>query len=416
MKIKISVGVALMLFVTSSVLPCRMLGLIALPDHSLSTLELNGNFHPYLEAELEEFRLQGGSGSWPYSNQDGWAMTSFATSSGNIEVQSVRSEVEAFQDDSYYELTSQLLTEASVSILIGHLRQTSSGAGGIANPHPFIYTNSQGQHFSFAHNGDLNKAELRELIGDEWLGSHPPQTFGGGPWNAEGWSQVVDSELFFFWIMKSVEASGSLLEGITDAMLTLENEQPYNLKNFLLSDGQDLYAYRSSPVGDIHYFDGSNEEELPWYLQNSNHRAIMSTPPSSGPMSSIPWVELEDRQLLILKADGSSELHPPLLEIDSDDQVNAPRESQLNKAYPNPFNGSTIIPIMVAKEGAYNLTIYNSNGQQVFNTSPSVFHSGRTEFSWSGQDNYGNPLPSGSYIFLINGNQHIASGKLLFLK
>ncbi|NQV29801.1 MAG: class II glutamine amidotransferase [Candidatus Marinimicrobia bacterium] len=416
MKFKSFSGLLLILSMTSSVLPCRMLGVITLPDHSLSNRDSNGNFNTYLMAELEELRLQGGSGNWPYNNRDGWAMTSFSRSADNIEVQTIRSELEAFEDVDYYQKTALLLAGENVPILIGHLRQTSSGAGEIANPHPFVYTDTHGQTFSFAHNGDLNKTDLRELIGDIWLNAHPPQTFGGSPWNADGWSRVVDSELFFFWIVKNVEASGSMLEGITQALRSLEEQQPYNIKNFLLSDGQDLYAYRRSPAKDIHYFDGSNGGELPWYLQNSNHRAIMSTPPPSGLLSTIPWVELEDRQLLILKADGSSELHQPLRQNESEEPDNFPEEPWLSKAYPNPFNGITIIPVLFKREGLYNMTIFDSYGKQVFKTLTEHYQLGKNDFSWSGQDDYGNALPSGCYFYKIGGSQLIATGKLLYLK
>ncbi len=417
MNFKIFVGLFLSLFVTSSLLPCRMLGVIALPNHSLGSLDSNGDFNSYLMAELEELRLQGGSGSWPYNNRDGWAMTSFANSAGVIEAQTVRSEIEAFEDVDYYQKTSLLLAKENIPILMGHLRQTSSGAGEIANPHPFIFTDAHGKHFSFSHNGDLNKEDLRELIGDNWLNAHAPQTFGGGPWNGAGWSQVVDSELFFFWIMKNVEISASISDGIIQALRILEDQQPYQVKNFLLSDGHDLYAYRRSPASDINYFDGNAVAgALPWYLQNSKHRAVMSTPPPNGPLSAIPWLELEDHHLLILKADGSTELHQPLLQAESDDQVVAPELPRLSKAYPNPFNGNTVIPIVLEKEGAYNMSVYDAYGKQVYQTSQVHFRSGITEFRWSGQDDNGNALPSGCYFYLINGTKLIATGKLLFLK
>ena len=135
---------------------CRMLGVIALPGESLSNTYGNGEYHPYLMEELEAFRLQGGSGGWPYNNRDGWAMTSYHIIQDITEYQIVRSDIEAYSDAEYYDQTSTLLMATQVPILMGHLRQTSSGATVIENPHPFIYTSENGQNFSFAHNGDVD--------------------------------------------------------------------------------------------------------------------------------------------------------------------------------------------------------------------------------------------------------------------
>lgn len=398
----------LILILTGTVLPCRMLGVIAHPGQSLNGVGEDGNLHPYLLSELEELRLQGGSGDWPYSNQDGWGMSSHATVNGSATVQSVRSEIEAFQDTSYYTQANLLLAPDTVSILLGHLRQSSSGANGIANPHPFIFETDDGQIFSFGHNGDLNKEDLRELIGDEWLGQHPPQTYGSGDWQGLGWSDVVDSELFFFWIMKNIESSGSTEQGIVDALEILEIQQPYNIKNFILSDGNDLYAYRRSSATDIYYYDGGDG--------SSNHRAVMSTPPPTGASASLPWIALADRRLLIFRHDGSSEIRIIWSTSQIDDRY-SPQQFSLDRAYPNPFNGSTIIPVSMHQSGTYNLSILNTLGQLIYSERYDARSMGQYDFSWHGQDNLGQTVNSGAYFYMVSaGSSAPISGKLLYLK
>ncbi len=392
-----------------------MLGVIALPDASLSERDSTLSLHPFLLAELEEFRLQGGSGDWPYNNGDGWAMTSFSMSGSTLQVNSTRSELEAYSDDSYYDQTDLLLTSEVVSVLLGHVRQSTSGAYGIANPHPFIYQGSNGEQFCFGHNGDLDKDVLRELIGDDWLQDHPPQTYGVNPWDGAGWDDVVDSELFFFWIMKNIEEVADVVAGICQALIILEDELPSQIKNFLFSDGIDLIAYRSSPAADIFYFDGSNPDP-PWYLQMSNHRAIMSTPPPTGDLAGIPWINLTNKHLIILKSDGSTELFDVLNLSEISEAQLLPTHTELLQAYPNPFNATTIIPVKVEQAGTLQLNIYDILGRKVYESSRFYVARGFHQLAWNGRDNQGNELGSGNYFFTVQGTRLISSGKLLLLK
>ncbi|NQV16673.1 class II glutamine amidotransferase [bacterium] len=416
MKASFIIRLGLILLFVSTVYPCRMLGVIALPGEFLSDRDATDNLHPYLVAELEEFRLQGGSGSWPYNNRDGWAMISYPGTESEESIQVVRSELEAYEDEFFDEQIALLLAPEEISILMGHLRQGTSGADDIPNPHPFIYVDPSGVEYSFAHNGDMNKEVLRDMIGDDWLAEHPPQTYGGGPWDASGWDYVVDSELFFFWIMKNIEESSSIVNGIKQAMQELEVELSFDIKNFLMSDGIDLYAYRSSPIDDIYYFDGSEEAVPPWFLEFSNHRAVMSTPPPDGPMADIPWIELADLHLLILKADGSSEVLDAMTPIDILVHQQQPLQSSLQKAYPNPFNASTVIPAQLRFIGDLELKIYNTRGVQVYSSYKYVDQPGQYQFIWAGQDNQGKLLQSGSYFYQLQGPELLYNGKLLLLK
>jgi len=396
---------------------CRMLGVIALPGESLSATNSEGEWHPYLMDELEEFRRQGGSGGWPYNNRDGWAMTSYSMDGGLPLYQTIRSDIEAYSDAEYYYHTSVLLAAPEVPILLGHLRQTSSGAGDIENPHPFIFQSESGEIYSFAHNGDVGKEELRTLIGDEWLNLHPPQTYGGGPWNGSGWDDVVDSELFFFWIVKNIEETGGIYEGIQQAMIILEEQQPFMLKNFLFSDGHDLYGYRRSSMSDIHYFDASDEANFPQYLSESNHSAIMSTPPTDGAASELPWIELPDRALVVLTANGSTEIYEDFLLTGLEAPVQIPEQSELSPAYPNPFNNATVIPLRVDGSGDYKLEVYDALGHQVYSKSIEIAGRSEYEFYWSGTDLQGKDLNSGSYIYRVSQDSDIiGTGKLLLLK
>lgn len=408
---------ACLLLIATPLLACRMLGVMALPGESLSATYASGNWHPYLMAELEAFRLQGGSGGWPYNNRDGWAMTSYRLDEGQVQAETIRSEMEAFLDDEYYPHAATLLAQPQIPILIGHLRQTSSGATDIENPHPFIFTTTSGVNYSFAHNGDVGKEELRALIGDEWLAQHPPQTFGHGPWDGSGWQAVVDSELFFFWIIQNIEMAGSVLDGIQAALIVLEDQQPFQIKNFLFSDGTDLYGYRRSSLPDIHYFDTMDNSNVPVHLTDSNHRVIMSTPPTSGAITNLPWVELADHSLLVFKGDGSTEIYDEFLTLDLGDPVKHPEHLELSLAFPNPFNNQTTIPFTATHNGVYTLEVINSRGQRVFSITKDLSRGTHHGFQWNGCNDSGQDLTSGSYFFRIqSASKLLTGGKLLLLK
>jgi len=407
----------LLLSLAAPVLGCRMLGLIAIPGESLSANYENELWHPYMMDELEAFRLQGGSGGWPFNNRDGWAMTSYSDFQDLLVAQTIRSDVEAYSDAEYYAHAASLLTAEQVPVLLGHLRQTSSGAGDIDNPHPFIFDAGNGVTYSFAHNGDVGKEELRTLIGDDWLYQHPPQTYGGGPWDGSGWDEVVDSELFFFWIVRNIQEMGDIFLGIQHAMIILEAQQPFMLKNFLFSDGRDLYGYRRSPMSDIFYFDASAEADIPRYLPESNHSAIMSTPPLSGDASLLPWIELPDRGMVIFRADGSTEVHETFLTAHLPGHPVQPRDSRIMTAYPNPFNQGTLIPLHAPKTGAYTLTIHDLSGRRVFQERVILERGHTHHFRWAGQDLNRCDLPSGSYVYGISGEgESQGSGKLLLVR
>jgi len=217
--------------------------------------------------------------------------------------------------------------------------------------------------------------------------------------------------------MMNIESSETVLDGMIQALIALEQQQSYNIKNFLFSDGIDLYAYRRSSATDIYYFDAANDPGIPPDLSDSNHRVIMSTPPSEGLVSELPWVELADRTLLIFKGDGSTEIHEDFLTTSLEHDSNKPEAAQLKHAFPNPFNNRTSIPFVADESGSFTLNIFNLRGQLVFAETNSVNVRGKFDFKWSGLDSYGNELTSGSYIYQIrSSSENISTGKLLMLK
>lgn len=417
MRIRLLMIALLVLLAMTQAFACRMMAVIALPGEQLNYEVDPGELNPFLLDELEALRLQGGSETgWPYNNLDGWGMAVTSQVPPALVTHKTRSEISAYEDLGYFDSTFALLDQDSVNILLGHLRQGSSGATGIANPHPFHYSDPSGAEFIFAHNGDVSKSVLRELIGDDWLMLHPPQTYGGGDWMLAGWDEVVDSELFFFWIIKSIQELGDIHDGLIQAIVALEDELPSQIKNFIFSDGKDLYAYRSSPAQDIHYLDiQPMEGEQPWYALQTNHRAVMSTPPHFGPLTEVPWVTLDNKTLLVFKKDGSTQFEfiSDHLGSNPGPQPDSPRLKA--SAYPNPFNHGVKISLRGVSAGDYSLAIFDMKGRQVHQSMHRI-QSSEFDMRWMGVDGQNRTLTSGQYIYRISDKKRSVSGKLLLLK
>tara|TARA_B100000315_G_C14595353_1_gene598701 strand:+ start:11030 stop:12823 length:1794 start_codon:yes stop_codon:yes gene_type:complete len=133
-------------------------------------------------------------------------------------------------------------------------------------------------------------------------------------WNCEeecepGLEHVIDSELYFFWIMKNIllYANGNVLEGIH---LALSNSEFKSItwgehKNFIFSDGNAIWAFRSSPdTQQDCYWTPSYCHSLYWISEDDNYRhykAVMTQPPTSGAGD---WNWMYDRQLVYLPRDN----------------------------------------------------------------------------------------------------------------
>ncbi|OPX33630.1 hypothetical protein B1H10_05410 [candidate division KSB1 bacterium 4484_188] len=92
------------------------------------------------------------------------------------------------------------------------------------------------------------------------------------------------------------------------------------------------------------------------------------------------------------------------------------KKFQLQQNYPNPFNPSTIIKYAIAKEGFYELTVYNLLGEKI-RTLVSEYHlSGSYGIQWNGRNDRGNSIPSGIYFYRLNGNGLNLTQKMILMR
>lgn len=117
---------------------------------------------------------------------------------------------------------SALVKGIKSSLVIAHLREAKHGEVSFNNTHPFY---SQG--WVFAHNGSMDN--FREI----------EKEIEGVDFESE-----TDSERYFYLILKHIRQQGSVKQGIRSAIRWLEDNGIEGGKNFLMSNGEQLYAYR----------------------------------------------------------------------------------------------------------------------------------------------------------------------------
>ena len=85
--------------------------------------------------------------------------------------------------------------------------------------------------------------------------------------------------------------------------------------------------------------------------------------------------------------------------------------------FPNPFNPTTTIEFSIKNDSNIELSIYNIKGQKITTLIQNEFTKGNHSIIWNGDDNKGNLVSSGLYLYKLNVNGKTeAVNKCLLLK
>ncbi len=95
---------------------------------------------------------------------------------------------------------------------------------------------------------------------------------------------------------------------------------------------------------------------------------------------------------------------------------NIPNNFALYQNYPNPFNPSTVISYNLPVNSFVVLKIYDMLGREVKTIVYSRMNAGSYNVIWNGDDNNGNKVPSGIYLYEITANNFIQSKKMILIK
>ena len=104
--------------------------------------------------------------------------------------------------------------------------------------------------------------------------------------------------------------------------------------------------------------------------------------------------------------------------LPSDSLVNSiiVSEFDLKDNYPNPFNPQTTIVFDLSKDIQVLLEIFDINGRKICTLVNKPKEAGTHQVIWNGQDDHGNSVASGVYIYRLQAGEFVPSRKMLFMK
>ncbi|MDZ7762914.1 MAG: T9SS type A sorting domain-containing protein [Melioribacteraceae bacterium] len=88
----------------------------------------------------------------------------------------------------------------------------------------------------------------------------------------------------------------------------------------------------------------------------------------------------------------------------------------IDQNYPNPFNPTTTINYAIPEANYVSIKIYNMLGQEVKTLVNKDVKAGRHTIEWRGENNYGQKVASGTYIYRISAGEYTQAKKMILLK
>lgn len=93
-----------------------------------------------------------------------------------------------------------------------------------------------------------------------------------------------------------------------------------------------------------------------------------------------------------------------------------PKEFALGRNYPNPFNPSTRMTLALPRSAHVTLEVYNVVGRKVRRLVDERLSAGFKVVTWDGNDDDGNAVATGVYVYRMTAGEFESSRKMLLLK
>ncbi len=93
-----------------------------------------------------------------------------------------------------------------------------------------------------------------------------------------------------------------------------------------------------------------------------------------------------------------------------------PAAFALDQNYPNPFNAATTIAFQLAAPAGVELALYNAAGQKIRTLFAGHLSTGRYRTQWTGRDDAGRRVASGTYFYRLQAGAYISTKQLTLLK
>jgi len=305
--------------------------------------------------------------------------------------------------------------ESKAGIVMLHARNATSNPFAPGN-HPFRL-NANNRTYTFMHNGfvDSNTRSLMinetNAINSNWFQTHTPNYTDFG--NAAYPVCWIDSEVIFHYLMCHIEAYNyDVYTGMQNALrkLTISMQLSTNVVNFVLSDGQQLYAFRSTALVGT----------------NSNYKLSYKPSPTGfcGIRTGVPSAtetEIKTNELVIATSLGKVECHPAYLESFNGftNRLVLSQQGQISRSIVNSnniSNSGVTISFSLNAPARIVVNIYNQKGQFVRRLKNEQMDTGTYKLNWNGTDNRGRYVAKGIYFLEMKKDRQRVVSKINYLK
>jgi hypothetical protein len=306
------------------------------------------------------------------------------------------------------------LRDARASIIMCHARNATANPFAPGN-HPFSF-NLNNVTYTLMHNGFISLDTRRFMINEiasynsDWFAdNHPNLTGFDNSNNPENW---IDSEVLFHYLMCHIKQNDNdVYKGLKLSLKKIEHfmKLSTNVVNFVLSNGQQLYVFRSSSLTDVNsiYKLSFKDSSLGFYAVRSGVPTIYET-------------QVNQFELVIFSAEEKIQRYPTFL---YDEALTAYRPGHNNvtsrrSTHPALGNNESGIRIAFSLTTAsrIKLNVYNMKGQLVKQLADKVYLAGSHTVYWKRQSNNGNSVAPGVYfIETINGSNR-SLNKVLYYR
>ncbi len=202
-----------------------------------------------------------------------------------------------------------------------------------------------------------------------------------------------------------VEEARSIIAPVADVTVSVENSE------LVFSTKGNLFGFEVS-VDEALTLDIPTTDML--LEMNENTIAVASAEAVSGEFLRIPFSmekEIDAKLNLVINTEIKEEIIA--YNILAGDVVSF---NQVLGNYPNPFNPTTSIQLLLKEDTDVTISIYNVKGSLVKNLQQGLLNSGLNSIQWNGLDNNNNKVGSGVYFYQVQMGNEIVNDKMLLLK
>ena len=194
-------------------------------------------------------------------------------------------------------------------------------------------------------------------------------------------------------------AAGAYADSVVTSYLALVATGQMTMGDAFYSAGNVLIGYTLTVLGVLGIDVNDSDHD---YVQGGNGRLVFQIANSCIP---------RDQHLSV----ASYWVNTVTSEVVSDESL-IPKQFALHNNYPNPFNPTTQIAVDLPEAAATEITVWNIIGQKVATLHSGDLNAGHHIVNFDGQDDNGQQLTSGMYLYRVTAGKYNAIKKMTLLK